>query len=75
MVNYIHKKNVEPVCHSFHDRKAFALPGLSKRATPKAPRRCLYIIRPSYLIINKIQLEHTYKTPLERSRCFVFDNP
>ena len=29
-------------CCSFHDRKAFALPGLSKRATLKAPRMCIY---------------------------------
>ena len=30
-------------CHSFHAIKAFALPWLSKRATPKAPRQCKYI--------------------------------
>ena len=30
-------------CHSFHAIKAFVLPWLSKRATPKAPRQCKYI--------------------------------
>ncbi len=30
-----HKKNVEPVCRSFHEVKALALPRLSKRATRK----------------------------------------
>ena len=43
--------------------KAFALPGLSKRATPKAPRRWLYI---DILIISGIATQRTqgaYSTP------------
>ena len=34
------KKKRGAVCYSFHVVKAFALPCLSKRATPKAPRWC-----------------------------------
>lgn len=36
-------RNVEPVLSLVPLVKAFALPGLSKRATPKAPRLCTYI--------------------------------
>ena len=39
---------MEPACCSFHVVKALALPCLSKRAMPKAPRRCKYIIHPPY---------------------------
>ena len=39
LIFHIDKKRTwsQPLC-SFHDVKAFALPCLSKRATPKAPR-------------------------------------
>lgn len=38
---FINKKNVEQVGHSLHDLKALASPEMSKRATLKAPRRCI----------------------------------
>ena len=41
---YINKKARNLFCSSFHSVKALASPKLSKRATPKAPRRCKYII-------------------------------
>lgn len=36
--SYIYMKTWSQSCHSFHSVKALALPRLSKRATPKAPR-------------------------------------
>ena len=33
---------MEPVCHSFHCVRLLALPDKSKRATLKAPRKCIY---------------------------------
>lgn len=38
----IYIKNVEPVLSLVPRVKAFALPRMSKRATLKAPRRCVY---------------------------------
>ena len=39
----IHKKSVKPAFSLVSRVEAFALPSLSKRATPKAPRRCMLI--------------------------------
>ena len=60
-------------CHSFHAIKAFVLPWLSKRATPKAPRQCKYI---ESTIDNERQNRRSqwglYIIHLmRRSRCFV----
>ena len=75
-VNIEHKKSVEPVCHSFHDLKAFALPGKSKRATLKAPRQCTKLYNPPFAPIwIRIQWEHIKTHPMRRSRCFVLDLP
>lgn len=41
---YIYKKSVEPVLSLVPRIEALALPDKSKRATPKAPRRCKYIV-------------------------------
>ena len=65
-------------CHSFHDLKALALPNLSKRATLKAPRMCIYDSIP--LIswhdnAKKKNGRNGYNTPMRRFRCFVFDLP
>ena len=49
---YIHKKTWSQFCRSFHAVKALALPSMSKRATLKAPRRCVYIT--SNQLRNKI---------------------
>ena len=49
--------------------KAFALPGKSKRATPKAPRQCSSYT-PS-IFMDTVIIIHL----IGRSRCFVFDLP
>ena len=41
---YIYKKDVESVLSLVPRIEALALPDKSKRATPKAPRRCKYIV-------------------------------
>ena len=65
-------------CHSFHDRKAFALPDESKRATLKAPRMCIYMIA-----IHQPYCQHRCIKPMtavyiihpmKRPRCLVFDS-
>ena len=64
-------------CHSFHSVKALASPKLSKRATPKAPRRCKYIIAfvsPEQLNCTKPISAVYIIHHMRRSRCFVFDN-
>ena len=56
--------------------EALASPNLSKRATPKAPRQCKYIISPSIPTnVKYIRRQRGRYTihPIERSRCFVFD--
>lgn len=72
--NGMEMKNVEPTSHSFHSVKAFALPCQSKRATPKAPRQCMYILPPSSLSHLDTEAMGTHIVHLKgRSRCFVFD--
>ena len=58
------KRGAEPCC-SFHDVKAFALPCLSKRATSKAPRRCMYISYPYPLHPRRDAMRAVYNTPRE----------
>ena len=78
LVTYRHKKNVEPesVARSTICRLSHCL-FLSKRATPKAPRR-MYNDTPQTkkrkdTIIPTHLLRNVYKHPKGRSRCFVFD--
>lgn len=69
---YIQKKRgVEPCC-PFHDVKAFALPCLSKRATSKAPRRCIYINQPFQLHPRRNTVAVIYNTPREASTVTLF---
>ena len=42
LTTHTQKRNVEPVRHSFHCVRLLALPDKSKRATLKAPRKCIY---------------------------------
>ncbi len=72
-----HKKNVEPICHSFHVQKAFALPGSSKRAT-ESPTLMLVYKPTSDLIHTKswTNPKRWYTIhPMERPCCFVFEGP
>lgn len=61
-------------CCPFHDVKALALPCLSKRATSKAPRRCM-IIQPT--CASNFKKLNTIGAPIIHPRgihrCFVFD--
>ena len=56
---YIIKTWSQPAC-SFHCIKALALPEMSKRATLKAPRRCIYIVHPAIHYIYKVTWHHLY---------------
>ena len=70
------RKSVEPILSLVPRVEALASPNLSKRATPKAPRQCKYIISPSIPTnVKYIRRQRGRYTihPIERSRCFVFD--
>ena len=69
-------KNVEPVLLLVPRVEAFALPCLSKRATLKAPRMCIYNSIPLiswHANVKRKNGRNGYNTPMRRPRCFVFD--
>ncbi len=64
----IQRENVEPVLLLVPRVKAFALPGLSKRATLKAPRKCKYTVtlnRPQTTESRSKPMKAVYNTPYE----------
>ena len=54
-------------CHSFHLLRPSHCPVRPKRATPKAPRQCKYIIYPPYQRMQNTSEanEDVYNTPHE----------
>ena len=68
---------MEPFCRSFHDRKAFALPESSERAT-ESPT-LMHVYRPTYDIActkaNKANKGWHIIHPMEHPCCFALDDP